>query len=210
MLNPITIAERALGLGGRLAAGAVDLGRRALGSSDVPAPGPAQDSEGPDNTAAGAPERQQAAPKPEITDTALARKVESEIFRGTRGAKSKVSVNAVGRVVHLRGEAKTPELIKELEARTAAIPEVQRVENLLHLPKTPSPTRSDTPARQRKTKTTKGKPPSSQRRRINSGKNPEGAEPTPKELAKEDRGRQPAPLGSKETSKTRAKKGKGS
>ncbi len=207
MLNPITMAGRALGLAGRVAAGAVEGGRRALGSSEVPAPGPAQESGGPDKTEARAPESQ-APPKPEITDTALARKVESEIFRGTRGVKSKVSVNAVGRVVHLRGEAKTPELINELEARTAAIPEVQRVENLLHLPKTPSPTRSDTPARQRKTKTTKGKPPSSQRRRINSGKNPEGAEPTPKELAKEDRGRQPAPLGSKEPPE--AKKDKGS
>lgn len=184
MLNPIPLAERVLGIGGRIAGGALDLSRRALGSSD--ASGSSDD-----------PTPEPPAPKPEITDTALARKVESELFRSADAPKGKVDVNAVGRVVYLRGEAKTPELITELEARAAAIPEVQRVENLLHLPKTPSPTRSDTPARQRKTKTTKGKPPSSHRRRINSEKRQEGAEPTPKELAEDGSGRKPAPLGSK-------------
>jgi hypothetical protein len=184
-------------MGARVAAGAVDLGRRAMGGSDAPqAPPP---GEAPEKApAASQTPATQAAPKPEITDTALARKVESEIFRGTpRGTKSKVSLNAVGRVVHLRGEAKTPDLINELESRAAAIPEVERVENLLHLPKTPSPTRSDTPSRQRKTKTTKGKPPAAQRRRVNSEKKSEGAEPGPKDLAKKGSGRQPAPLGSK-------------
>ena len=185
MFSPITLAQRALGIGGRVAGGALDLGRRALGGSE-------------DSSPSDEPEVHVPAPKPEITDTALARKVESELFRAADAPKAKVDVNAVGRVVTLRGEAKTPELINELEARAAAIPEVQRVENLLHLPKTPSPTRSDTPARQRKTKTTKGKPPSSHRRRVNSEKPQEGAEPAPKELAKEKSGRKPAPLGSKD------------
>ena len=207
MLNPMTIAERALGLGARVAAGAVDLGRRAMGSSDAPATAPPDEAPhtraaSPSQTPAG----QDAPPKPEITDTALARKVESEIFRGTpRGTKSKVSLNAVGRVVHLRGEAKTPDLINELEARAAAIPEVERVENLLHLPKTPSPTRTDTPARQRKTKTTKGKPPSAQRRRVNSEKKAADAEPGPKDVAKKGAGRAPAPLGSKDKPDTEKK-----
>ena len=201
MLNPMTIAGRALGLGARMAAGALDAGRRAMGGSDAPAP-PAPDAAPQTSGApasASAAQAQDAPPKPEITDTALARKVESEIFRGTpRGTKSKVSLNAVGRVVHLRGEAKTPDLINELEARAAAIPEVERVENLLHLPKTPSPTRTDTPARQRKTKTTKGKPPSAQRRRVNSEKKVADAEPGPKDLADRGAGRSPAPLGSKD------------
>ena len=164
-----------------------------MGGSDAPAP----KKQASASQASGA---QSGPPKPEITDTALARKVESEIFRGTpRGTKSKVSLNAVGRVVHLRGEAKTPDLINELEARAAAIPEVERVENLLHRPKPPSPTRTDTPPRQRKTKTTKGKPPSAQRRRVNSEKKAADAEPGPKDLAEKGAGRAPAPLGSKET-----------
>ena len=204
MLNPMTMVGRALGLGARVAAGAVERGRRAMGGSDAPAPSSSRDATEKAAPASQAPATQSSPPKPEITDTALARKVESEIFRGTpRGTKSKVSLNAVGRVVHLRGEAKTPDLINELETRAAAIPEVERVENLLHLPKTPSPTRSDTPARQRKTKTTKGKPPSAQRRRVNSEKSKSGAEPGPKEAAKEGTGRRPAPLGSKDTEETK-------
>ena len=175
-----------------------------MGDSDAPASSPTGDATEKAAPASQTPAAQSSPPKPEITDTALARKVESEIFRGTpRGTKSKVSLNAVGRVVHLRGEAKTPDLINELETRAAAVPEVERVENLLHLPKTPSPTRSDTPARQRKTKTTKGKPPSAQRRRVNSEKSKPGAEPGPKEAAKEGSGRQPAPLGSKDTEETK-------
>ena len=202
MLNPMTIAGRALELGARVASGAVDLGRRAMGGSDASDASPERQAPETAASASQSPPTQGGPPKPEITDTALARKVESEIFRGTpRGTKSKVSLNAVGRVVHLRGEAKTPDLINELEARAAAIPEVDRVENLLHLPKTPSPTRSDTPARQRKTKTTKGKPPTAQRRRVNSEKKPEAAEPGPKDLAKKGAGRGPAPLGSKESPK---------
>lgn len=205
MLNPMTIAGRALDLGARAAAGAVDLGRRALGRSDAPAATPP--GEGPQaatSQPSQGPATEDRPPKPEITDTALARKVESEIFRGTpRGTKTKVSLNAVGHVVHLRGEAKTPDLINELEARAAAIPEVERVENLLHLPKTPSPTRTDTPARQRKTRTTKGKPPSAQRRRVSSEKAAAGAEPGPKDVAKEGTGRKPAPLGSSDVSEAK-------
>jgi BON domain len=206
VLSPITLVERTLGIGSRVVGGALDLGRRALGTvspttatEDAKADGSGaattrKKKPGPPRTQPSRPRTRD--PKPEITDTALARKVESELFRAADAPKDTVDVNAVGRVVYLRGEAKTPELIKELEARCVAIPEVQRVENLLHLPKTPSPTRSDTPPRQRKEKTTQGKPPSSHRRRINSEKPVEGAEPSPEELAKEGSGRQPAPLGS--------------
>ena len=75
---------------------------------------------------------------PELDDVTLARKVETEIFRSRRVAKGKIDVNVVDGVVWLRGEAKNPELINEIEAKAAAIPEVKRVENLLHLPKTPA------------------------------------------------------------------------
>jgi hypothetical protein len=190
------LAQSAFGIGSRVVGEAVSLGRRALGSRDeaedqqpvAEAAAPARKS-----TRARKPAR---AAKPEITDTALARKVESELFRPDGAPKDSVDINCVGRVVTLRGEVKTPELINELEARAAAVAEVKRVENLLHLPKTPSPTRTDTPAPQRKPVTTQGKPPREQRRRINSEKPVEGAEPSPNELAKEGGGRRPAPLGS--------------
>jgi BON domain len=94
----------------------------------------------------------QASQRPkELDDVGLARKVESVIFREETVPKGKIDVNAADGVVWLRGEAKTPEMIKELESQAAAIPEVKRVENLLHLPKTPAPTRTDTPPSQRKT-----------------------------------------------------------
>jgi osmotically-inducible protein OsmY len=78
----------------------------------------------------------------DLDDVAVARKVETVIFRDDAVPKGKIDVNAADGVVWLRGEAKTPEMIKELERQTAAIPEVKRVENLLHLPKTPAPTRT--------------------------------------------------------------------
>jgi osmotically-inducible protein OsmY len=99
------------------------------------------------------PARRPTRPKPDMDDATLAHKVETEIFRVRGVAKGKIDVNAADGVVWLRGEAKTPELIKRLEGRAAAIPEVARVENLLHLPKTPAPSRTDTPPAQRKTRT---------------------------------------------------------
>ena len=72
----------------------------------------------------------------ELDDVTLARKVETEIFRSRRVAKGKVDVNVAEGVVWLRGEARTPDLIQELETKAAAIPEVKRVENLLRLPGT--------------------------------------------------------------------------
>jgi osmotically-inducible protein OsmY len=75
----------------------------------------------------------------ELDDVTLARKVETEIFRSRSVAKGKVDVNVAGGVVWLRGEAGTPDLIARLEAEAAAIPEVKRVENLLHLSATSPP-----------------------------------------------------------------------
>jgi hypothetical protein len=101
----------------------------------------------------------QASQKPkELDDVGLARKVETVIFRDQDVPKGKIDVNAADGVVWLRGEAKTPEMIKGLEQEAAAIPEVKRVENLLHLPKTPAPTRTDTPPTQRRTQSTPSRP----------------------------------------------------
>jgi osmotically-inducible protein OsmY len=81
-------------------------------------------------------------PKPDMDDVTLARKVETEIFRAADSPKATVNVNVVDGVVELRGQVKRPEQIKDLERQAAAIPEVKGVENLLHLPKTPAPTRT--------------------------------------------------------------------
>src|SRR5215208_1416660 len=135
------------------------------------------------------------APK-ELDDVALARKVESVIFRSDAVPKGKIDVNAADGVVWLRGEAKTPEMIKELERQAAAIPEVKKVENLLHLPKTPAPSRTDTPPSQRKTQRTTQDPAA---QKVETGVTNERrtthGEPLPTELAREGEGRQPAPLG---------------
>ena len=61
-------------------------------------------------------------PKPGMDDTTLTRKVESEIFRIRGVAKGKIDVNAAGGVVWVRGEARTPALIKRIEANAASFP----------------------------------------------------------------------------------------
>ena len=139
-------------------------------------------------------------PKP-LDDVTITRKVETEIFRGNKVAKGKISVNTADGVVWLRGEAKNPQQVKDLEAKAGAIPEVKRVENLLHLPNTPAPTRTDTPASQRKTRRTK--PASSARKvtpaRETAEKRTTAAspqEPAPADLASARTGRPAAPLGS--------------
>lgn len=147
-------------------------------------------------------------PKSGMDDTTLARKVETEVFRGTRGLKSKVDVNVVHGVVELRGQVKHPDEVKKLEAQAQAIPEVRGVENFLHLPKTPSPTRTDSPSSQRKTQrstkrsTTTSKPRSGHKKTTAEPeriKRAEQSEPAPDELASRREGRQPAPLGAKDS-----------
>lgn len=135
----------------------------------------------------------------DLDDVTIARKVESVIFRSRTVAKGKVDVNVADGVVWLRGEVKTPDLVKQLEANAREVPEVKGVENLLHLPKTPAPSRTDTPASQRKTRRTKPRPGA---RKVSSGDvseeapAPAGAEPAPKVVNALGAGRKPAPLGS--------------
>jgi hypothetical protein len=136
----------------------------------------------------------------DLDDVAITRKVETELFRDTSVEKGKIDINTADGVVWLRGVAKNPEQIKELEAKANAIPEVKRVENLLHLPKTPAPTRTDTPSTQRKTRTTKSSPSSrkvtTQRTTAASKQATSSAkEPAPADVASSGSGRPPAPLG---------------
>ena len=147
-----------------------------------------------------APSRQRARPK-DLDDVAIARKVESIIFRDRKVAKGKIDVNVADGVVWLRGEARTPDLIKKLEAMALEVPEVNGVENLLHLPKTPAPTRTDTPAAQRKTRRSKPKPSARKvtpARVTEEAPAPPGTEPSPRETSEAGKGRQPAPLGSRD------------
>jgi hypothetical protein len=77
---------------------------------------------------------------------AIAREVESTIFRDIEVHRGQVDVKVAEGVVRLRGEVRTPDLINELEARAARVPQVRRVENLLRTPASPAETA--TPAAQ--------------------------------------------------------------
>jgi hypothetical protein len=133
----------------------------------------------------------------DLDDVSLARKVETVIFRDAQVPKGKIDVNAADGVVWLRGEARNPEMIKTLEAQASAIPEVKKVENLLHLPNTPAPTRPDAPGSQRRKAGTTRRPAGErkvQSRETNEGRTAAG-EDLPVEAAHEREGRKPAPLG---------------
>jgi hypothetical protein len=140
-------------------------------------------------------------PKPDMDDVTLARKVETEIFRDGKSLKGAVDVNAVDGVVWLRGEVKHPDEVRELEQQVRAIPEVRDVENLLHLPKTPAPTRADTPRRQQRTRSSTRRPTPRTRAtgRITDDRTDaieRSAEPSPAQHADGQEGRTAAPMGS--------------
>ncbi len=142
-------------------------------------------------------------PKDGMDDVTLAHKVESEIFRGRGPSKATVNVNVVDGIVWLRGEVKRPEQSRRLEQRARSVPEVRGVENLLHLVKTPAPTRADSPKRQQRTRSSTRRP--APRRRAEGRVSDDRtdaltpkAEATPAEHASKREGRTPAPLGSSE------------
>jgi hypothetical protein len=140
----------------------------------------------------------------DLDDVTLARKVETEIFRPANSPKGKVDVNAVDGTVWLRGEVKNQKQIEEIEAKVRAIPEVQGVENLLHLPKTPAPSRTRGGAKKTTTKraaSAKSKSSGGSTRKFDRAKTSEktsssSAEPAPAKAASSGTGRQPSPLGS--------------
>jgi hypothetical protein len=138
-------------------------------------------------------------PPKDLGDADLTNKVRTVLFRDLSGEeKGDVDVNVVDGAVYLRGVARTPEQINALEDRARAIPEVVAVHNLLHLPGTPAPTRTDTPAAQRKTRRSSATPakPRTEPRRMNADKTAEKGERPPKAAAERGAGRAPAPLGS--------------
>ena len=85
-----------------------------------------------------------AGPEP-LSDVAIAREVESTIFRDVEVHRGQVDVKVAEGVVRLRGEVRTPDLINELEARAVQVPQVRRVENLLRTPAPPPETATPAP-----------------------------------------------------------------
>ena len=72
--------------------------------------------------------------KPQPDDVTLARKVETEIFRGDNVPKGSINVNAEGGVVFLRGEVDSKDMISDLEKAARKVKGVRDIENLLHVP----------------------------------------------------------------------------
>ena len=81
--------------------------------------------------------------KPQPDDVTLARKVESEIFRGADVPKGQINVNVEDGVVYLRGELEQPDLIEDLGAEARKVQGVRAVENLLHVPGQEAPTKAE-------------------------------------------------------------------
>jgi hypothetical protein len=191
-LNPlksaVDIAFTPARLAGRILREVSGGGRGEVAASPPPPPEPAPPAK----------RRRPARPRPKpLDDVTIARKVESTVFRNLDVDKGKIDVNVAKGVVWLRGEARTPELINQLEERAREVPEVRRVENLLHLPKTPAPSRTDTPPSQRKTRRSKPRPEAqsvSPGRVTEEAPAPPQAEPSPRETAAARKGRSPAPL----------------
>lgn len=73
---------------------------------------------------------------------ALARKVETEIFRDPEVPKDKIAVNAEEGVVYLRGEVRDADQIESIVGAARGVEGVGQVESLLHLPGTPAPMKS--------------------------------------------------------------------
>ncbi len=200
MSTLLSIAERSL----VVVAGAASAGLRAAGQIVTAVRG-------------GGPGGAAPAPKSRLTDAALAHKVESVLFRDGAVPKGDIDVNAVGRVVYLRGKARSATMVADLSVRTQAIAEVERVENLLETPRARSKAKGAAAKRAsgsrgaaakrastsrgaaaKRGATPRGRQPS---RRVNAEVPPTApeAEPTPRELAAKGEGRRAAPLGSSDS-----------
>jgi len=79
--------------------------------------------------------------KEEPDDATLAHKVETELFRDADVPKGDINVNAENGVVYLRGQVADEGLAEALGKSALKIQGVREVENLLHTPGTPAPTK---------------------------------------------------------------------
>jgi len=218
MANPIETLTKVAGFGlqqgGKLLGGAMSAVQGLTGRGGGEDSGPPQQQEKQETraqeqrrrTQKAASQRRASQQPKDLDDVAITRKVETELFRSDDVDKGKINVNTADGVVWLRGEAKSPEQVKELEAQAQAIPEVKRVENLLHLPKTPAPTRTDAPPSERKTRRSKpsqsGRKVTSRRTTAERQSSAAPKEPAPTALAGTGSGRQAAPLGDDSSNST--------
>jgi hypothetical protein len=81
----------------------------------------------------------------DLNDPALARKVESEIFRGADAPKDKVVVNVEEGIVYLRGEVDSPGQASALAQAARRVEGVENVQSLLHLPSEPAKSKDGQP-----------------------------------------------------------------
>jgi hypothetical protein len=196
MSTPLELLTKPLQIGAQLAFGAIQNIQKLVGGGNgqpETEEQPHQKLQQEEQERAGQrqqPRRASTRKPKQLDDATITDKVETNLFRDAKIAKGKIDVNTANGVVYLRGEARTPEQIKEIESKVRSIPEVKDVENLLHLPKTPAnkKPRRHTPPKKR----TVPKRTTAERKTAATAK----AEPTPRELAGKREGRQPAPLGS--------------
>jgi osmotically-inducible protein OsmY len=78
-----------------------------------------------------------------LNDPALQAKIESEAFREADVPKDKVSVNVEDGIAFLRGEVEDRQTISRIYQATARVEGVRGVENLLHMPGEPAPTKDE-------------------------------------------------------------------
>ena len=74
-----------------------------------------------------------------LNDPALARKVESEIFRAEDAPKGSVNVSVEDGIVYLRGQVEESQAIERLVADAEKVDGVRDVKSLLHTPGEPAP-----------------------------------------------------------------------
>jgi len=189
-------AGQALKLGGW----AVTQLRGGSGQQETEPPEPAEPAE---QQPAQRQSRQSSRKPKDLDDATIARKVESAVYKVPGVTKGKIDVNVVDGKAELRGTAKNPTIINGIVAAAEAVPEVKGVESLLHEPKTPA----------RKAKPKRNQMPRTEPRRLNADKTVQMRESLPEEIAKEGKGRQPAPLGAEggsdtSTAPTPAEKGR--
>ena len=75
----------------------------------------------------------------QLDDTALAHRVESELFRDQSVPKGRLNINVENGVAVLRGTVDDEAMIASLERKVLRIPRVVGVRNLLHRTGTPAP-----------------------------------------------------------------------
>jgi osmotically-inducible protein OsmY len=78
-----------------------------------------------------------------LNDPALQAKVESEVFRDPEAPKGQVAVNVEDAIVYLRGEVEDRSTIERMQEAAAGVDGVRGVENLLHTPGEPAPTKDE-------------------------------------------------------------------